>query len=206
MYLFTRNARVLSGGNEIVTDLIALTDFVNRNTELDVSLYSMILGPEPGTISWSTLVTNRSELVDAGDKLAPRDEYWEIVGRVGAHMTPTTDALLTPIHATGDIGQKPDFVSTIWGQAAAPIPAVAGWCIEMADLATSITGAPIVLSANSIGPMGQFGFMSSGSSVDELEERTQTIWADERYMAKLGESDGMFQPGVGGTSTWRKVH
>ncbi len=206
MYLFTRNSRVLSGGGGVMADLVAVTDFVNRNTDLDTSLYSMAVGTEPGSISWSGLVNRRSELVDASDKLLPREEYWDIVERVRPHVTPMTDSLLTPIHATGDLGPKPDYVSTVWGQSVGALSDAVAWAIEMTELASSITGHPIMLSANSIGPIGQLGFMSAGQSVDELEDRTQAIWADERYMAKLGEAKDMFQPGVGGSAVWRKVH
>lgn len=206
MYLFTRNARMLSGGGEVMGDLIAITDFVNRNTELDTSLYSMAIGPEPGTISWSGIVQRRSELIDATDKLMPRDEYWAIVDRIRPHVTPVIDSLLRPIHATGQLGVKPEFVSGVWGQSVGALPEVVGWAIEMTELVTTITGAPVVLSANSIGPIGQLGFMSAGESADELDDRTQAIWADERYMAKLAEAKDMFQPGVGGAAVWRKVH
>jgi hypothetical protein len=206
MYLFNRNTRVVSGGGAGMADLVAVTDYVNRNTDLDTSLYSMAIGSEPGSVSWASLVQRRSELVDANDKLLPRDEYWAIVDRIRQHTTPVTDALLSPIHATGDIGAKPDYVSSVWAQSIGSIPAAAGWAIEMANLVTEITGHPVLLSTNAIGPMGQLGFMSAGGSIDELEDRTNAIWADERYMAKLGEAKDMFQPGVGGSSIWRKVH
>jgi hypothetical protein len=206
MYLFLRNARVVSGGGEVMADLVALTDFVNQNTELDTSLYSMAIGTEPGTVSWSGNVARRSDLVAAWDKLLSTQEYWDIVGRVRPHLTPPTDAMLTSIHATGEMAPKPSYVSTTWGQATGSLPKAVAWAIEMTELASDIGGAPVMLTANSIGPSGQLGFMSSAESLDELEDRTLAMWADERFMAKIGDAADMFQSGIGGASTWRKVH
>ena len=91
-------------------------------------------------------------------------------------------------------------------QAVGSLPAALSWSIEMTTLAHEITGAPLMLLANSIGPIGQFAWMSFADSIDALEDNTQKLWQDERYMAKLGESAGLFSPNSPGSSTWRKVH
>ena len=41
--------------------------------------------------------------------------------------------------------------------------------------------------------------------IDTVDDQANAMWADGRYMEKLTSAAGLFQSGVGGQSTFRRV-
>lgn len=205
MYLFTRRARIASGGGAVLAQAVAMTEFVNNNSGLDVTLWTSALGPEPGTIVWSSMIEKRSALIEANEKLLPMEEYWAIADGLGQHLTPMIDSIRSPLHMTGELATDHDYVTVMMAQVTGSLADAATWSIEIADLATEITGSPIVVSADTVGPLGQISWMGTAPDIDTVDDQANAMWADGRYMEKLTSAAGLFQSGVGGQSTFRRV-
>ena len=196
---------MISGGAATMAKAVSMTEFVNNNSGLDVSLWTSAVGPEPGSLVWSSLIEHQSELIAANDKLAPMEEYWALADAMSGNVTPMEDALRMPIHMTGELASDDDYVTVMLAQAANSLPDAVAWSTEMADLASEISGTPVVLSANSIGPMGQLMWLSTAPDIDTVENRSNALWADGRYMEKLASAAGLFATGVGGAAAFRRI-
>ena len=88
MYLFTRRAQIGTKRAEALQWAVTITEKINQISQTPVSLYSTILSPEVGTLSWSTVIENLSELEANDAKLMADSGYLDLVSQATKYQAP----------------------------------------------------------------------------------------------------------------------
>lgn len=190
-YLFNRAIK-LGPGN--VLDSMAwaakITELVNAAPGPEVRLWSRVLGPEIGTISWSTVVNNIAELTALDDHLMADSRYLELIEE-GARLgdgNGAQDSLGRLIHADPE-GFETAQYTAITLTRLAPGMAAAGIAlgVELAQKVKQITGRPTSFGATVTGPYGQLAFFVMCDTIDELQAADEALSADASWIAIMDE-------------------
>ena len=106
-YLFSRRGR-LAPGNVVdaMTWAAKITEKVNAISEIPVTLWTTEFSPQVGTLSWTTVVEDLSQLTNLDAKLMADSGYLSLIEE-GARYTSDAgldDGLVQLIHADPDTG------------------------------------------------------------------------------------------------------
>jgi hypothetical protein len=68
-----------------------------------------------------------------------------------------------------------------------------------------MTGNPVGISVNTVGPSGQWAWHNGADTTGELEANSTDLWADPGFLEKMAEAQGLFVPGRGGQWVYARV-
>ncbi|HET7652393.1 MAG TPA: hypothetical protein VFK42_05095 [Acidimicrobiales bacterium] len=205
MYLFSRTARLQAGRTrESMAWAVGITEKVNQITSLNVGLWTTALSPGVGTLSWSTVVENLTQLEDAEAKLMVDDGYVDLVDQgaqfssgeavndlVGQIVSGELDPARRPTHAA--------VVSATLAPGGFAKGVEAG--IEIADRATKLSGLPTVFMIASTGEYGGVAWLTTASSLEELERGEQATNGDPEFIRYIDEVASKVYQAQGTTQT-----
>ena len=77
MLLFSRVVTLTGKPRETISWAVGITEYVNANSELDVSLWSADFGYPLGTVAWSAVVESQVALAEGTAKLLVDDGYFD---------------------------------------------------------------------------------------------------------------------------------
>ncbi len=181
-YLFSRQTR-LAPGNYLDSMAWAakITEKVNAASGPTFRLWSRVLGPELGTISWSTVVNDLAELTAFEEQLMADSSYLELVedGARFGDASGTHDTLGQLIHADPEGADTAQYVSITTTQLA-PGMATAGIAlgVEIAQRVKAITGRPTSFGASMTGMYGGVAFFAMADSIDQVQAADAALAAD----------------------------
>jgi len=188
MFVFSRRARLETG--EIRAGLqhaVEMTERVNRIAGLGTGLYSQILSPELGTISWTSFVPDLPTLVSAGDKLQVDDEYMTAVEQGAQFFTGGADDILAEV-----VHGEPDPTRDIQYATVTRAVLASGQLqkgievgIEIAQKAEQLTGNPVLFAMGATGGYGAVSWLSGVSSIEEVEANRAAINGDPGFLELL---------------------
>jgi hypothetical protein len=210
MYLFTRQLRLRAGAQRAsLTWAANVTEKVNQITELNVGLWRKILSPGLGTISWSCVAQDLTELENADAKLAVDDIFVGEVDRGAQFVSddPVIDEtaqFLTEVDVTAT---PPKYVAVVRselrpGGFAKGVEAG----LEIASRATKVGGVTTSFLIATTGKYGGVAWISGGQSLKEIEDADQKINADAdfvKYVDKVGPD--AFVPGITTQEIWQQI-
>jgi len=190
MYLFTRRARI--GSEKLAEALqwaVTVTEKVNQISVTPVSLYSAIFSPEVGTLSWSTIVENLSELEATDAKLMADSGYLDLVSQGARYQAPGStvdDALATFVLADRSESGSPTYAS-VARATLAPGALASGidTGVEIAQKAKAIGGLPVSFLVGATGTYGGVGWITSADSIDELQAASEKVNASAEFLTLL---------------------
>jgi hypothetical protein len=189
-YLFTRSVQ-LAGGNllDSMAWSVKITEKVNAVAETPVLLWSSLMSPDLGRLTWSTAVEDLSTLASMDDKLMADPGYLELVEE-GTRFTggTATDGLVRFIHADRDGVATAQF-STVVRAVIAPGAFVDGTVlgVEIAERAKAITGRPTSFGASQSGVYGEVGWIALYDSIDQVQAAGEALAADAEFAMLLDE-------------------
>jgi len=190
MYLFSRSLRLAPGNlNEAMTWAVGLTEKVNQIVELDVSLWTRVLSPAVGTLSWTAMAQDLEELEAGFAKLAVDGQYNTEVAR-GAQFVSAAhgadDTLAQVVYGELDPQVRPAYVAVAMSQLL-PGQLAKGMevGIEIAKKAEKIGGASTVFAVGSTGPYGNVAWISGYESIKQLEAAEQAVNGDPSFVALI---------------------
>ena len=200
MFMFARAARLGPGSaHEEQAWAIAITEKVNQISESKVSLWTTFASPGVNTLFWTTFVEDLATLEATTDKLLADSGYHMLLeqGARYASTDPINDVLMQVLHADGvDLAQPPSYVNEVAAVAAPGAGTKALEVgVEIAKLATSITGAPTTFSLGATGIYGQVAWHTGFESVTDLQRAQTALASDPKFMQFIDTSiQGVYQP------------
>lgn len=189
-YLFTRSVQ-LAGGNllDSMAWSVKITEKVNAIAETPVLLWSSVLSPDLGRLTWSTAVADLSTLTTMDDKLMADPGYLDLVEE-GTRFTggAATDALVRFIHVDRDGVDTAKF-NTVVRAVLAPGAFVDGTVlgVEIAERAKAITGRPTSFVAAQSGVYGEVGWVALYDSIDQVQAAGEALAADADFAQLLDD-------------------
>jgi hypothetical protein len=208
MYLFTRQARLAPGRTrEAVAWAIGITEKVNQITSLDLGLWTPVLSPGLGTMSFGTAVESLGDLEDADAKLSVDNLFQDAV-EGGAHFLAGNVE-----DETGQFVHNPaapdntSHVAVVRAQLAnGSLRRGIEVGVEIAQRASTIGGAPTAFLLSTTGSYGGCAWITSATSMRELETAEQAVNGDASFLTYLDEeAAGCFVEGATTQGIWRRV-
>lgn len=209
MYLFSRTVTLKGDPRQTMPFAVAMCELVNRKIDLQVSLWMAVFGAPVGTLHYTTLVHSHAEFEAATASLLTDDEYLEKGAQGEKYLDgPIEDQMVEILHNSGtyrraEVGWIGNVVTAQVSNAR--FGAAINWSIEMADLATEITGNPGMFGRATAGPFGSVGWISVVPDMAALDWANEALGKDARYLAKLDHMGDLFLPGSGRTEVTRRI-
>lgn len=202
MHLFSRMVTLRGNPRDTIPYAKDVCALVNERSPFDVSLWQGLFGMPAGSFAFSAIVESRATFVAGQAQLLGDSDYLDLIDRGQQYLTtPPEDRLVSIVHSSGGELQRADV------GAAAQITAAhmevdraadaIGWSVGMADLVAQITGVPVHLGQVEHGPFGELQWTSTVRDIAEVDRAADLMAKDEDYVARLGDSKGLFVPGSG---------
>ena len=189
MYLFTRAGQFRPGPvREAMAFVGAITEKVRHDGGVEVHAWQASLSPELGTVVWGLFVESLEELEALDDKLAVSDSYLELVESAAALWAgPLQDSLADGGPRTVDPSAPlPGYVSVARARAAnGHVREAMANGVEIATLASEISGVPTMFLADSTGPYGGCRWITGMPDIGTLERSEASLMADDRWLALI---------------------
>jgi hypothetical protein len=190
MYIFTRSARLGAGDpREQAAWAAAITEKVNQISEVQFRLWTHVVSPGFGTLTWGGSVESLSQLEAIEDKLMADDGYLGLVAEGAKHSAGEAidDQLLQVIHAEPVDMESIHYLSVTTASAApGQLARAVEVGVELAQKAKEVTGLPSTFAASVNGPYGSFAWIGGAGSIEELERSSQGL-ADPTFVALVDE-------------------
>lgn len=191
VYMFNRSMRLAPGNLlDSVTWAAKITEKVNAAGGPQFKLWSRVLSPELGTISWSTVVEHIGELPALEEKLMADGSYVELVeeGERFADGLGANDTLGQMIHADLDGVDTAQYASVTISQLA-PGMTAAGMAlgVEVAQRVKAITGSSASFGATITGPYGQVAWFVLTDTIEQMQAGNEAIAADPEWVAMMDD-------------------
>lgn len=209
-YLFNRTGRIAQGE---LLDAMAwaakITEKVNDFVDTPFSLWSTVMSPKLGTLSWSTVVADLADLNAIEEQLMADGEYLELVEKGGKYISADgfDDGVVSIIHADPYERETLEY-ALITTSTLAPGHGVDGvqLGVEIATKAHAITGCATIFGASLTGPYGQVGWIALCDSIQQVQHFGESLSADAEWLAMLdSRASKAYSPGSGQRSLSRKI-
>jgi hypothetical protein len=208
MYLFTRQAQLALGQQRAGLEwAIAITEKVNQITALDVGLWSPVLSPGLGTMSWGAAVESLGDLEDADAKLMADPMYLDALERGAAFLTGTADDQVAQFLVNPDSDANATHVAVVQSRLAnGAFARGVETGIAIAEKATAIGGQPTAFLLATTGDYAGCAWITSAPSIRALEAAEQKVNADPGFISFLDQEAGTcFVEGITTQSIWRRI-
>ena len=208
-YLFSRRGRLAPGNLlDAIAWAVKITEKVNAISEVPVTLWATEFSPQVGTLSWTTVVEDLSQLRTLDAKLMADTGYLALVEE-GARYTSDAgldDGLVTLIHADAD-AVTGEYASVV---AATIIPGsfVRGIevGVEIAQRAKAITGRATSFGASQTGVYGEVGWVVLYDDVDQVQAAGEALNSNVEFAQYLDEhASKAYIAGVSTQTIFRKI-
>jgi hypothetical protein len=211
MYLFTRSAR-LGPGSPVEQGAWALgvTEKVNQISELEVSLWATVFSPGLGTLVWTAVVEELSQLEASEAKLLADPSYLSLVedGAKYSSGQAIDDGLLNLVYPDPDAATiQPQYASVVAGVIAPGHTARAiEFGVEIAQAAKKATGCPTSFGAVVTGPYGGVEWLVMYESVEQMQKAGEALNADASFGELVDkEAATLYLPGVTTQTAFRRI-
>ena len=198
MYLFTR--RIIVNPAHFRAGLahaLAMTEYVNQRTEVELSLYQALQGEPVGTLTFAYRTESFASSLEAVDEMVSSDEYRAKIEEGAAYFVGNAqDRLARFVHTAGDVATPPAAASVVTATLNLPqVSRAMEWSVEVADYVTNLSGVPMAVLTSNVGQYGTVSWISYGQSVAQLEQSQEKTNADPGFLQRLADSAELFVPG-----------
>lgn len=208
MYLFTRRVLVNPAHlRKAMKHAAEMTQYVNEETDLEVSLYEVLQGAPQGTLSWAYRTESYAASLDSLDAFIRSDEYLKKVEKGAEYFLGNPeDRLGEFIHGAGEITGPPAVAGIVTASMEVPqAGAAVAWAVSLADYNANLTGIPVAVVTSNFGEYGTISWISYAESLAQFEAAGQKMNTDPGFIQRLGESKGYFVPRSGVGMLSRKI-
>jgi hypothetical protein len=210
-YLFSRTARLAAGNPEKqIAWAVKITEKVNQITENPVSLWTNVFSPAQGTLVWTAIVEDLVTLETADNKLIADAGYLGLVEEASGWDSgqAVDDRLLELIHFDENAGDRASQYASTVRATLAPGSMAKGiqLGVEAAQLVSKITGVPTAFGVASTGEYGAVAWITTYTSVQELQSAQQALNADASFVELVDQKlSSVYLPGHSTQSIVRKI-
>jgi hypothetical protein len=208
MYLFTRMTRLAPGHMVDGIDwALSVTEKVNQITSLKVGLWSPILSPGVGSLSWGAAVESLSDLEDADAKLGADPGFLDLISQGATITAPMLDDMTAQYVYNPAPDLDATHVAVVQSQLAnGAFQRGVEVGVKIAEKATEIGGSPTAFLMAVTGAYAGCLWITGATSLRELETGEQAVNANADFLALLDqEAAACYLPGVTTQSIWRRM-
>lgn len=199
MYLFTRRRRIDPAHAQSAMPWCVETGAtVGEMTGLDVTVWGSFMSRDLGMVVWSTWAEHLSDLEKAFDKLLTSDSYNQRVAE-GSELFvgPAEDGIARPLAGQPAEGGPPPYVTSVRaatrGGAMREALAVGA---EIAQTASSITGADTMFVLEETGTYGGVGWITGHDGIEAIERSQDALAGNDSWLALVDRAGAVFQEGA----------
>jgi hypothetical protein len=208
-YLFSRSVQLTRAHLlDSMAWSVSLTEKANAISETPIALWSSLMSPDTGRLTWTTVVEDLSSVTATLDKLMADAGYVELVeeGTRFTDGTGATDGLVRFVHADRDGVETAQF-STVVRAVVAPGAWASGAVlgVEIAQRAKAITGRPTSFGVSQSGSYGEVGWIALYDSIDQVQAAAEALAADAGFAKLLDDNAGTWIAGEGSQVINRRV-
>lgn len=209
MYLFTRQTRLAPGHlRDGMEWAVGLTEKVNQVTGLNVGLWTTMLSPGPGTLSWGSFVESLTDLEDAQAKMAVDDILMEQANRgveltMGSFEDQTAQFVLNEV----DPSRNPRYAGVVLSQLVnGKFQRGIEVGIEIAQRVKELGGLPTSFLVGTTGAYGAIAWITGAETLKELEQADQAVTGSLDFIAYIDKEAGScYAQGATSQTIWQRV-
>lgn len=198
MYIFGRRRRINPAkGRAAMAATIEAKERASAILGFPVFAWTSVLGPDMGTVMWSTRFDHLDDAIAADDALWGNDEFasWAEQND-GLYVGPSEDAM-SQVLTAAPTGAPGAFVQLTQAVCANGYLAEAmGLGMEVAETATRIGGHQTMFAAAVTGPYGGVGWLTSFPDLAAMEAGNAAVSASDEWLKLVDRAGHAFQPGV----------
>ncbi|MGZ4739212.1 MAG: hypothetical protein ACXVLM_08300 [Ilumatobacteraceae bacterium] len=200
MLLFSRVVTPSASPTKVMPWAADITQYVNANSDLQVSLWSGTFGYPIGTLIWSSFVESLASLSAATGALVSQSGYLERLDAAEDLVTtPGQDLLRQVVYGSPSDPPPIGAIGTVT-TATALVDRMAdavGWSVEIAQYLEGVMGNPVGVLTDVYGQMGRItwiGVVADAAAADAAQAKLGT---DPGYIGRLPATKDLFIPGSG---------
>jgi hypothetical protein len=209
MYLFTRQTRLAPGHfRDGMTLAVEITEKVNQITALNVGLWSSVMSPGAGTISWGAAAESLTDLEDANAKMMVDDVLMDMATRSAAlTVGGVEDQVAQFLHNPAPADSNPKYVGVVQSALAnGSFQRGVEVGIEIAQRGTELSGQPTAFLLGTTGPYGAVAWISSADNLKQLEDGNNAVNMNPDFIKFLDEAaSSCYLPGATNQSIWQRI-
>lgn len=201
MLMFSRVATVMGSPRKTMPWATRITEYVNANSGLEVSLWAAEYGYPQGTMGWSTMVDSRPAFREAAGTLLEDDGYLDLLEE-GTEFQggPAQDTLRRML--VGQPPAEPPAVGTgSWVTSAVPSPGhlseALAWGGEIAEHVAHVTGVPVAFLQDIYGDFGRVTWIALVGDDAGADAVDTALMGDATYLDRVDKAGQLFVPGSG---------
>lgn len=200
MYLVTRTrAAEPTRFREAMKFATDIRDFVNANTDLEVSAHLSVFGRPVGTFMWATFVEGRGTFADASVKLLGDPRYLELLDAGGPLFQNLGDDVLRQVvHIKGasETDPRPAF-SQGWAAQVRDMKfdQALAWAVDITDYVSELTGVGLALLADGYGDFGTITWLARLDSAKQADAVNEKMMNDAEWRKRVAEAAELFIDG-----------
>ncbi|MGK2949907.1 MAG: hypothetical protein ACSLFP_15150 [Acidimicrobiales bacterium] len=193
-YLFTRSLQLAPGNLlDSMAWSVKMTEKVNAISDTPVALWTPVMSPDIGRLTWTAVVEDLAAMTTMEEKLMADPGYLELVEEGARYNSGAgvTDGLIRYVHADRDGVATAQFSSVVRA-VLAPGAAVSGMVlgVEIAQRAKAVTGRPTSFGASQTGTYGEVGWIALYDSIDQVQAASEALAADAEWASMLDDKAG----------------
>jgi hypothetical protein len=198
MYIFARRRRVNPAqGRAAVAMAAEAATRASEMTGLAISLWTPIFSADIGTMVWTTGAEHLADLEAADATLTASDEWSDWVEQNDSLFTgPLDDSVLQIVHGTRS---DPPAAYVQVGQGVCANGAFSeamAFGVEIADVASRLSGLPTMFGAGLTGPYGAVAWITEASDLAAVEAGNAALATQDEWSKLVDRAGHAFQPGV----------
>ena len=200
MLLFSRVVTPSASPSKVMPWAADITQYVNANSDLQVSLWSGTFGYPIGTLIWSSFVESLAALSAATGALVSQSGYIERLDAAADFVTsPGQDHLRSVVYGSPSDPPPLGAIGTIT-TATAMVDRMAdavGWSVEIAQYLEGLMGNSIGVLTDVYGQMGRITWIGVVADAAAADAAQAKLGADPGYIGRLPATKDLFIPGSG---------
>ncbi len=209
-YLFNRSGQIAPGNLlDAMSWAVQITEKVNDLVDTPFSLWSTVLSPKVGTLSWSTVVADLADLTAIDAKMMGDGGYLELVEKGGKFLNADgmNDSVVSIVHAH-PYERDTLAYAAITTTTLAPGHMVDGvqLGVEIADKVRALSGCSVMFGTSLTGPYGEVGWIVLCESIEQVQHLNTSMSADPEWFEMLdNRASKAYSTGSGMRTITRKI-
>ncbi len=211
MFLFSRLLTLSGPPDETMGWAAEITGVANGASDVNVTCWAALYGHPIGTVAWSAIVENRSQMAGLGAALGADKSYGKLVSRADDWVrTPGQDSFRRPLNpaATPPAGPPPlgavAQITTAVATAGRMMDAMA-WGLEVAEYVAGVSGSPVTFFSDVYGQFGGVAWIGVQPDMATADAQDEQLNGDAGYMQRIGTLGDLFEPGSGNVALMTRI-
>lgn len=208
MYLFNRTVRLAPGQQLAGLEwAVKITEKVNQVTGLNVGLWTPVMSPGYGSLSWGAAVETLTDLEDADAKLNADSIFIDLAMTGAAYTTGTIEEQVAQFIHNPEPNPATTHVAVVIAQMAnGHFQKGMEVGVQIAERATAAGGNPTAFLVGTTGAFASCAWITAATSLKALEDGEQALYGGSDFIPFLDkEAADCYLPSSATQSIWRRV-